>query len=305
MYKPRAACKYGHPYADSQTEPGRRRVCAACRSQEPPRPCEVERCGSQRRANGLCNKHLMRLRVHGTTDDPAPPPSEAERFWAKVDKNGPVPALRPGLGRCWIWTGSAWTGGFRASGSSVTPRTWAWSDANGPVPDDCQMILSACGTDRCVNPGHLFAGTYEDMGALEAAGRDRCIRGHRFDVYGIKRNGTRGRFCAECRRIRAREWRFQNPEADAKRKRAGYLRKLGGLDPSYPAILLGDPCSYCGAPSEHIDHIVALSRGGSGDWDNLTAACAACNMSKSAQSLLAFMLSRATQEPVARRPVAA
>jgi 5-methylcytosine-specific restriction endonuclease McrA len=83
---------------------------------------------------------------------------------------------------------------------------------------------------------------------------------------------------------------LQNPEENAKRKRAGHLRKLGGLNPSYPAILLGDPCSYCGAPAEHIDHIVPLRRGGSGDWDNLTAACAACNMSKSTKSLLAFML---------------
>jgi 5-methylcytosine-specific restriction endonuclease McrA len=89
---------------------------------------------------------------------------------------------------------------------------------------------------------------------------------------------------------------LQNPEENAKRKRAGYLRKLGGLDPSYPAILLGDPCSYCGASAEHIDHIVPLGRGGSGDWDNLTAACAVCNMSKGAKSLLTFMLAGLPEE---------
>jgi hypothetical protein len=26
-----------------------------------------------------------------------------ERFWEKVDKNGPVPAHRPELGPCWVW----------------------------------------------------------------------------------------------------------------------------------------------------------------------------------------------------------
>src|SRR6478609_5365672 len=28
-----------------------------------------------------------------------------DRFWKKVDKNGPIPAHRPELGPCWIWTG--------------------------------------------------------------------------------------------------------------------------------------------------------------------------------------------------------
>lgn len=27
-----------------------------------------------------------------------------ERFWAKVDKNGPMPEGRPDLGPCWLWT---------------------------------------------------------------------------------------------------------------------------------------------------------------------------------------------------------
>jgi hypothetical protein len=244
--------------------------------------------------DGYCNKHLIRLRKYGSTDDPAPLPSEAERFWAKIDKDGPFPARRPSLGRCWIWTGSGWIGSFHAkSGVAVTPRAWAWIEASGPVPDDCTMILSACGTDLCVNPGHSFAGTHNDMAAIAVADRDRCVRGHLFSVYGISRTRLRGRFCTECHRLRAREWRLQNPEANAARHRSWYLRSIGGSEPSYPAILMGDPCSYCGAPAEHIDHIVPLARGGSGDWDNLTASCAACNLSKSAKSLLDFMLSRA------------
>jgi|SRR5580658_5854190 hypothetical protein len=28
--------------------------------------------------------------------------SVEERFWSKVDKNGPVPSHRPELGQCWI-----------------------------------------------------------------------------------------------------------------------------------------------------------------------------------------------------------
>ena len=33
------------------------------------------------------------------------PPVE-ERFWPKVDKNGPVPEPHPELGPCWVWTGA-------------------------------------------------------------------------------------------------------------------------------------------------------------------------------------------------------
>jgi hypothetical protein len=292
---PRPTCKYGHAYPDTQTTPGTHRVCAVCNPQQAARTCSIEGCEDRHRANGYCNKHLMRIRERGTTDSPVPLPSEAERFWVKVDKDGPVPERHPDLGGCWIWTGRAWTGGFQAKSGASTPRAWAWIDTNGLVPSG-KMILSTCGTKWCVNPEHSFAGTAEDRGALTASKRDRCVRGHSLAVFGIRRPGMRGRFCTECRRVRAREWRLENPEANAIRHRAWHLRSLGGSEPSYPAMLLGDPCSYCGASAEHIDHIVPLSRGGSGDWDNLTAACAACNMSKGAQSLLTFMLRRATGE---------
>lgn len=36
---------------------------------------------------------------------PRNPPLE-ERFWAKVNKDGPIPEHRPELGPCWVWTGS-------------------------------------------------------------------------------------------------------------------------------------------------------------------------------------------------------
>jgi hypothetical protein len=36
----------------------------------------------------------------------------SERFWAKVDKNGPIPAYRPDLGPCWLWTASKRADGY-------------------------------------------------------------------------------------------------------------------------------------------------------------------------------------------------
>lgn len=60
----------------------------------------------------------------------------------------------------------------------------------------------------------------------------------------------------------------------------------------YGDVLVVDPCSYCDAPAEHIDHIVALSRGGVDDWTNYTAACGACNRSKGATPMLVWMVER-------------
>jgi 5-methylcytosine-specific restriction endonuclease McrA len=47
--------------------------------------------------------------------------------------------------------------------------------------------------------------------------------------------------------------------------------------------LYSNPCAYCGAPSQHIDHIIPVSRGGTHSVGNLVGACAACNMSKGAK----------------------
>ncbi len=57
----------------------------------------------------------------------------------------------------------------------------------------------------------------------------------------------------------------------------------------FAVILRGDPCSYCGKPTDTIDHITPISRGGDGDWINLTSACRSCNGRKRTRSLLNFL----------------
>lgn len=61
---------------------------------------------------------------------------------------------------------------------------------------------------------------------------------------------------------------------------------------AYIQIIRRDPCCYCGAPSREIDHIVAVTAGGSGEWDNLTPACRACNNGKQTKDLLTYLLHR-------------
>lgn len=62
--------------------------------------------------------------------------------------------------------------------------------------------------------------------------------------------------------------------------------------PLHIQILVGDPCSYCGAPADGVDHIDPIAYGGSGDWENLAAACGKCNHDKLTLPLLLFLLVR-------------
>jgi 5-methylcytosine-specific restriction endonuclease McrA len=39
-------------------------------------------------------------------------------------------------------------------------------------------------------------------------------------------------------------------------------------------------CQYCGSKAENLDHVVPRSRGGSHTWENVVAACRACNTRK-------------------------
>lgn len=55
-------------------------------------------------------------------------------------------------------------------------------------------------------------------------------------------------------------------------------------------ILWRDPCAYCGDGGGVIDHIEPKYHGGERTWENLTAACARCNSSKSDRSLLYHLL---------------
>lgn len=93
-----------------------------------------------------------------------------DRFWAKVNKNGPT-AL-PELGPCWLWTAST-TGRRAMHGQFVLPRVdgeaqrhvyahrFSWELAYGPIPDGLS-VLHRCDVGACVRPSHLFIGTQQD-----------------------------------------------------------------------------------------------------------------------------------------------
>jgi 5-methylcytosine-specific restriction endonuclease McrA len=111
-----------------------------------------------------------------------------------------------------------------------------------------------------------------------------------------KRAYDRERYLANKQKVRDQNaaWEARNPEKVRARTRFKNHRRRGATPDEaaqdYMHILQVDPCSYCGGPMEHVDHIDPISRGGTGDWSNLTAACQSCNYSKNDRPLLLALL---------------
>jgi len=89
--------------------------------------------------------------------------SDHARFWSKVDKNGPVPAHRPDLGPCWLWTAGLTKRGkygqFMVRGRVLKAHRLAFELLRGPVNELC--VCHHCDNPPCCNPGHMFLGTHE------------------------------------------------------------------------------------------------------------------------------------------------
>lgn len=96
-------------------------------------------------------------------------PTTEERFWMKVDKDGPV---HPRLGtRCWIYRGSTMNGygkfvvrqiGVMGRGGkryTMCAHRFSWQLANGPLPAGLE-VDHRCHVTLCVNPEHLRPATH-------------------------------------------------------------------------------------------------------------------------------------------------
>lgn len=119
------------------------------------------------------------------------------RFWAKVDKNGPVPATCPDLGPCWLWIGSKQPTGYgklfvQRGAPPATASRVSFELAHGPIPVDKSTthgvcVLHRCDVPSCVNPAHLFLGSQQtNMADMVSKGRhvsmahpERLARGDR------------------------------------------------------------------------------------------------------------------------------
>lgn len=131
-----------------------------------------------------------------------------ERFWAKVDKNGP--------GGCWLWTAgtSKGYGQFLNGAHRVSYEMLV-----GPIPEGLH-IDHLCRVRACVNPDHLEPVTRKEnilrgVGAPAVnARKTHCSQGHPYNdentyAYTYANGKESRRDCRACQRERKRQSRLR------------------------------------------------------------------------------------------------
>ena len=142
------------------------------------------------------------------------PETPQERFWKKVNKNGPT--LVPKLGPCWIWTAAINSHGYGQFMPILKPRKlvpahrFAYETLVGPIPEGLESD-HLCRNPACVNPAHLEfvthkincrRGTVGIVAGARMRSKTHCPYGHEYTPENTYLNKGR-RVCRACRRLTA------------------------------------------------------------------------------------------------------
>ena len=128
-----------------------------------------------------------------------------ERFWSKVDHS-------PNEDVCWLWRASKDSKGYGTfkiggkRGIAAKAHRIAYELERGEIPP--RMVLDhLCRTHACVNPWHLEAVTNQEnvLRGRSTKSRTHCSAGHEYNEQNYRYSpATKGRYCAQCNRDRAR-----------------------------------------------------------------------------------------------------
>lgn len=192
--------------------------------------CKVDGCDRlagpvTKGSRGYCGMHYSRIRRSGDPGEAAPRlirGTPEERFWSKVNVNGPVPASRPELGPCWLWKGFIHKGyGQYAITAPLLVRAhrFAYELLVGPIPQGLHLD-HLCRVRSCVNPAHLEPVTCKenllrgDTFNARNVAKTHCLNGHEYTDENTYLTASGGRCCRLC----GREYQRQYRERVASRK---------------------------------------------------------------------------------------
>lgn len=193
--------------------------------------CAVEGCHGKVLCRGWCTKHYGRWQRHGDPEKLANGPRPiADRFWPKVDKDGPIPECAPELGPCWLWIAKCHAlgyGQFKVGTKMKQAHRVGYELLVGPVPDGLDLD-HLCRVRGCVNPAHLEPVTHRenilrgDSRMAENARKTYCSKGHEYtpeNTY-VRPAKPNSRFCRECGRQATRAWEVRTNRAERRRQAA-------------------------------------------------------------------------------------
>jgi hypothetical protein len=148
-----------------------------------------------------------------------------ERFWEKVDRDGPFPS-DPSLGRCWIWIATPTQHGygrFNIEGRRFLAHRLAFQLIKKETIEGLELD-HICHRRSCVNPEHLRIATHADNAHNAEIRRDNSS-GFKCVTWDITKNKWFAKIVHHGKQIYL--GRFNNPE-DAHRAYCEAARKLYG-----------------------------------------------------------------------------